>query len=116
MNSQLIEMFLIGQVASEPKSKVINGQPVLNWNMAYNNKWENPDGEMVERVIWVSCSLWNRPEVADYLQKGSLVFVQGEPDAHIFTDKEGNQKGQLKLKVKRIRQVLSAEIFHSLDA
>lgn len=115
MSSQLIEMLLIGQVASEPKRKTINGQEVLNWNMAYNNRWEGPDGEMKERTTWVSCSLWNRPEIAEYLKKGSLVFVQGEPDAHLFIEKDGNQKAQLNLKVKRIRQVLGPEVFQSLQ-
>ncbi len=105
----LIEMLLIGRIGSDAKLKHINGQTVLNWNMAYVNKWQNPDGQLMEKTIWVSCSLWDRPEMEPYLKKGCIIYVNGVPDAHIFTDKEGNEKAQLKLKVARVRKVWDGE-------
>ncbi len=55
-------------------------------------------------TVWVDCSIWgeNRVGLAEYLKKGSQVTVIGELSEREYTNKEGETKKSLSLRVNQV--------------
>jgi single-strand DNA-binding protein len=56
-----------------------DGVPVSSFSMATNEKWNNSDGVLQERVVWWRVSAWRRlaETCNEFLHKGSQVLVEG---------------------------------------
>ena len=58
----------------------------------------------MEKTTWVNCSYWtDRTAVAPYLKKGQLVFAEGTPEVETYTNKDGQQATNLRLRVFSIQ-------------
>lgn len=71
---------LIGYLGKDPESKYTpTGRKVTDFPIAVTSRWKSRDGEARESTEWVNIEAWERlGEVCqEYLQKGSLVFVEG---------------------------------------
>ena len=78
------------------------GMSVISFSVAHSEKWKDAQGQTQERTTWVRCSRWVKPDstkLADYLKKGTKVFVEGQPSVSAWTDKDGNVQGSLELRV-----------------
>lgn len=55
-------------------------------------------------TTWVNCNLWGKrgEALSPYLKKGQQVAVSGELTNRPFTDKEGNQKHSLEVRVNDV--------------
>jgi len=80
---------LIGNLGRDPEMRYTpSGVPVTTFSIATNEKWNNGDGELQERVTWWRISCWRRmaETTNEYLTKGRQVFVEGrmnsDPDTH----------------------------------
>lgn len=52
----------------------------------------------------LSCSMWrDSTKVAEFLKKGTQVFVEGEPDVSIYKDAQNQPTAQLKLRVSDLQ-------------
>ena len=86
---------LIGFLGSKPelnKTKT-SKTPVTSFSMAMNEVYEDRRGKEVERTTWVKVRVWDRKAkaVCEYLDKGSLVEVEGKiVDAEAWEDEDGN--------------------------
>lgn len=86
---------LIGFLGGKPelrKTKT-NKVPVTSFTMAMNETYEDRRGKEVERTTWVKVRVWDRKAkaVCEYLDKGSLVEVEGKiVDAEPWEDEDGN--------------------------
>lgn len=54
-----------------------------------------------EKTIWAKCSYWNKrgEAVAPYLTKGQLVGISGELSINEYTNKDGENKVSLEVRV-----------------
>lgn len=54
-----------------------------------------------EATTWARCAMWGKrgEEVAQYLTKGRLVGISGEVTLREFTDKEGQKRSSLEVRV-----------------
>jgi len=73
------------------------GESVLSFSVADNQGKDKP-------TIWWNCSLWGKraDALAQYLTKGQTVTVAGSVTEREWTDKEGNQRKSMEVRVNEI--------------
>ena len=71
---------IIGRLGADPEMRFApSGQPVTNFSVATNRKYNNGAGQEVKEVLWFKVSAWGKMAEAcnNYLQKGGQVYVEG---------------------------------------
>jgi len=73
------------------------GESALSFSVADNQGKDKP-------TIWWNCSLWGKraDALAQYLTKGQTVTVAGSVSEREWTDKEGNQRKSMDVRVSEI--------------
>lgn len=66
------------------------GKAVTTFRVATDRHWKDGDGQSVKEIEWHSVVCWERlAELCNqYLQKGSLVYVEGRLQTRSWDDKE----------------------------
>ncbi len=91
MNS-LNKAQVIGNLTRDPELKEIaSGQNVCTFGVATNRRWKNQSGEVQEAVEFHNVVCWGKlAEIsAQFLQKGSKVFVEGRLQTRTWEDDAG---------------------------
>ena len=99
---------LMGRLGKDPESKFTpTGKKVAHFSIAISNRWKSKEGEAKEYTEWVNVEAWGRlGEIcAEYLKKGSLVFIEGRLKTDRYED-----KGEVKYFTKVVTQ--SLQILH----
>lgn len=92
-------MVAIGHLGKDAEVKIHGTECVINFSVAHSDKW-NDNGVKKERTTWVSCSWWTEKHaIAQYLKKGTQVYVEGVPEAKVWKKKEGEPQPFLNLRV-----------------
>jgi single-strand DNA-binding protein len=90
------KVILIGNLGQDPESRTTpGGTTVTNIRIATSESWrDKASGEMKEQTEWHSIVLWGRlgEIAAEYLRKGSQVFVEGRLQTRKWQDKQGNDR------------------------
>jgi single-strand DNA-binding protein len=85
---------LLGRVGKEVESAQANGKTVAKLSLATTESYKDKSGEKVENTTWHNIVVWGA--LADicvkYLQKGSLVYLEGKITNRSWDDKDGNKK------------------------
>ena len=71
---------IIGRLGADPEMRFApSGQPVVNFSVATNRKYNKADSEEVKETSWFKVSAWGKLAEAcnAYLKKGGQVFVEG---------------------------------------
>lgn len=90
--SSLNKVMLIGRLGKDPEVRfTASGTAVCSFSLATGEKFKNKAGEWEERTEWHNVQLWARlAEIAgEYLEKGSLVYIEGRLQTRKWQDKEG---------------------------
>lgn len=83
-----------------------SGTVVINFSIAVTEKYLDKSGVKNEKTIWVACSKFGeKTKVAEYLKKGSLVFVSGKVSADTYQTKGGEHLAQIKCNVDFIELI-----------
>ena len=104
-NIQVIGYLTSDATIYTPQNNV-NNRVCINFTTAINEKFKDKNGNVTEKAFFYPCALWRNKDnvkVAEFLKKGTLVFVEGLPEAQIYTDKEGKNIPQLKIEAKDVR-------------
>lgn len=82
-------MSVIGNIGKDAEVKYHGTECVINFSVAHTDKWK--DGAILkERTTWVSCSWWTeKSTVAQYMRKGTQVYVEGVPEAKVWKKRDG---------------------------
>ena len=101
----MVKIMMIGHLGGDAQVNNVNGKNVINFSLAHSYKTK----EGQEQTKWVSCSCWlDLLTLVPYLKKGGLVYVEGTPDAKIYTTSQGVQKASLMLlQINELRAVCS---------
>lgn len=81
------------------------GRSVISFSVAHSDKWTDAQGNKQERTTWVKCSLWRKSDqvgVAQYLTKGSKVYVEGNPSARAYMNNQGQPTASLEITVTNV--------------
>lgn len=106
----MIRISVIGRLGQDAVVNEVNGKTVINFSMAYSEKFKNQQGQDVDKTTWVSCVYWtDKLNVANYLKKGTLIYMEGKPEAKTYlNDKTKETVAQLHSRVTSI-QLLSSK-------
>ena len=100
----MIKMQIIGRLGKDCIVNTVNGKSVMNFSVAHSEKYKDSQGVMQEKTIWVECAYWSdRTAVAQYLTKGTQVYVEGQPEARSFQRNDGTPGSTLSLRVREVQ-------------
>lgn len=94
--SGINKAIVVGNLGNDPESNTLpSGGSVTNISVATSETWKDKNtGENQERTEWHRIVLFNRlgEIAAEYLKKGSKVYVEGQLRTRKWQDKEGNDR------------------------
>lgn len=90
------KVILIGNIGQDPECKYMpSGNAVTNFSVATSESWKDKQtGQQQERTEWHRITMYNRlAEVAaEYLRKGSKVYIEGSLRTRKWTDQSGQDR------------------------
>ncbi len=96
--SNLNKVMLIGRLTRDPEMRYTpSGQPVTSFSIA-TNRWSGGDGERKETADFHNIVAWNigkrtlAETTAQYLKKGSLVYVEGRLQTRSWEGQDGQKR------------------------
>lgn len=100
----MIKLNCIGHLGNDCVINDVNGKRVINFNVAHSEKYKDQQGNEINKTIWVSCAYWNeRSGIAQYLKKGTAVYIEGIPDIKMYTNNAGEKKANITCRVNQIQ-------------
>lgn len=100
----MIKLQVIGNLGKDCLTNSVNGKSVINFNVAHTEKFKDSQGQVKEKTTWVECAYWtDRTAVAQYLRRGSQVFVEGTPEVRHYTKNDGTAGASLSLRVGMVQ-------------
>jgi single-strand DNA-binding protein len=102
---------IIGNVTKDAEIRAFEGgRSVINFDVAVNERFKDKNGQKQERTSYVRCAMWREnTTLAQYITKGTKLYVEGSPDADAYVNKEGKAVGNLKINVREIEFLGSAK-------
>ncbi|MGH6885677.1 MAG: single-stranded DNA-binding protein [Geminicoccales bacterium] len=90
------KVILIGHLGQDPQQRAMpSGKAVVNLRVATSEQWRDKQtGESKESTEWHNVVMFDRlAEIAaEYLRKGSQIYVEGRIRTRKWQDKEGNDR------------------------
>ncbi|MCH7821424.1 MAG: single-stranded DNA-binding protein [Proteobacteria bacterium] len=90
------KVILVGNLGADPETRYMpSGSAVTNITVATNESWKDKQtGEQKDRTEWHKVAMFNRlAEVAaEYLRKGSQVYIEGKLRTRKWQDRDGNDR------------------------
>ncbi len=90
------KVIIVGNVGGDPETRYMpSGSAVTNLTIATNESWKDKaTGEQKERTEWHRVAMFNRlAEIAaEYLRKGSQVYIEGKLRTRKWQDKSGQDR------------------------
>ncbi|WP_133127673.1 single-stranded DNA-binding protein [Legionella nagasakiensis] len=104
MTASLNRIQLIGNLGADPKSITgKDGQPFVAATLATNESFKQND-EWKTRVEWHQLVFFGKyTKVAEFLHKGSQVFIEGKLRSNTWTDKDGNTRSAISIVVSNVQ-------------
>ena len=90
------KVIVVGNLGQDPDTRYMpSGSAVTNLRVATNESWKDKQtGEQKDRTEWHSVAMFGRlAEIAaEYLRKGSQVYIEGKLRTRKWQDKDGNDR------------------------
>jgi single-strand DNA-binding protein len=88
------KVILLGHLGKDAETKFTpSGTSVSNFTLATNRRWKDQQtGEWKEETDWHRCVLWRSENRANYLLKGTPVYVEGRLQTRSWDDKDGQKR------------------------
>ncbi len=90
------KVILVGNLGGDPESKYLpSGSAVTNVTVATSESWKDKSsGEQKEKTEWHRVVFFNRlAEIAaEYLSKGSKVYIEGKLQTRSWEDQSGQKR------------------------
>ena len=90
------KVILIGHLGADPETRYMpSGGAVTNIRLATTESWKDKQsGEQQERTEWHRVAIFGRTAeiAAEYLRKGSQVYIEGRLRTRKWQDNQGNER------------------------
>jgi single-strand DNA-binding protein len=90
------KVIIVGNLGQDPETRYMpSGSAVTNFTVATNESWKDKQtGEQKDRTEWHRVAMFNRlAEIAaEYLRKGSQVYIEGKLRTRKWQGKDGNDR------------------------
>ncbi len=105
------KVILIGRLGADPDVRYMaDGTPVINFNMATNEPIRSADGTWEERAEWHRVVAYRKlaENLANFLGKGRLVYVEGRLQTRQWQDAQGVKRFTTEIIARDIKLMDSA--------
>ena len=95
MAASVNKVILIGNLGRDPETRFTNsGSSVTNFSIATKESFADKSGTRQERTDWHNIIVWGKQgeTCAQYLKKGSSVYVEGRISYREYEAKDGSGK------------------------
>ena len=98
----MIKLQLIGRISTDAQVKDANGKKYIHFS-AYHTRKVNDE----YKSTFVNCTYFTdkADTLAKWLIKGKAIFIEGEPSARAYIDKENKPQSSLEVLVRNIEFV-----------
>jgi len=99
-------VLLMGNLTRNPEIRYTpSGTAVADLGLAVNESFKNKAGETVEQTCFVDVVVWGRQAEtsAEYLHKGSPVFVEGRLQLDKWENDKGEKRSKLRVRADRVQ-------------
>jgi len=90
------KVIVVGNLGGDPETRYMpSGAAVTNLTVATNESWKDKQtGEQKDRTEWHKVAMFGRlAEIAaEYLRKGSQVYIEGKLRTRKWQDQQGNDR------------------------
>lgn len=103
------KVIIVGRLGNDPEVRQFqNGGGVTHISVATSERWTDKNtGEKKEQTEWHRISLFNRlgEIAAQYLRKGSMVYVEGSLHTRKYTDQQGIERYATEIRASEMRML-----------
>jgi single-strand DNA-binding protein len=95
MAASVNKVILIGNLGRDPETRFTNsGSSVTSFSIATKDSFADKSGARQERTDWHNITVWGKQgeACAQYLKKGSAVYVEGRISYREYEAKDGSGK------------------------
>ncbi len=86
------KVILLGNLGKDAETKFTpGGVSVTNFSIATTRSWKDGD-EWKEQTEWSNVVAWRKEKLANYLTKGTQVYVEGRLQTRSYETKSGERK------------------------
>ena len=84
---------ILGRVGKIEIKTMASGMKIANLNMVTSKKFVK-NGQKEEKVTWHNVTIFSKlAEIAEkYVNKGDLLYIQGEMDSQTYTTQDGQER------------------------
>lgn len=103
---ELNKVLLVGNLTRDPESRFLpSGAQVCKLGLASNRRFSKKDGEKGEETLFVDVEVWGRQAetCAQYLQRGSMVLVEGRLRLDQYQAQDGSNRRQHVVVAERVQ-------------
>jgi single-strand DNA-binding protein len=96
----LNKVFMVGNLARDPDLRhTPSGTPVTEFRLAVSDSYTTSSGEKHDRTCFIDVVSWRKlaESCAEYLKKGSPVFVEGRLEQDTWTTNEGQRRSRIRV-------------------
>jgi len=100
------KVMLVGRLGRDPELRYASsGMPIANLRIATDESYVDRDGNKVDRTEWHTVVVFQRAaeNCANFLTKGSLVFVEGSLQTRKWQDQQGQDRYTTEVKAQRVQ-------------
>ena len=102
------KVILIGNLGADPEIRYTqSGTAVVNFRLATTESWKGADGQNQEQTEWNQVVAWKRlAEIcAEYLTKGSKVYIEGKLQTRKWQDQNGNDRYSTEIVAREMKML-----------
>ena len=99
-------VIIVGRLGRDPELRYTqSGTAVCSLSVATDESYTDRDGNKVDRTEWhrISCFQKQAENCANYLAKGSLVYVDGSLTTRKWQDQQGQDRYTTEIKAERVQ-------------
>jgi len=100
------KVFLSGNLTRDPEMRrTASDRAVTNLGLASSRRYKDRDGEWKETVSFLKVVVWGRQAetCAEYLSKGSAVFVEGRVQSRSWETQDGQKRNTVEIEASRVQ-------------
>jgi single-strand DNA-binding protein len=103
------KVILVGNLGADPETRYMpSGTAVTNLSVATTESWKDKQsGEQNERTEWHKVVMFDRlAEIAaEYLRKGSQVYIEGKLQTRKWQDRDGNDRWTTEIRANEMQML-----------
>jgi single-strand DNA-binding protein len=107
MMASVNKVTLLGNLGENPSVRELNDGTVATIRVATTETWKDRGGDRKERTEWHRVTMFDKlAEIAaQYLRKGSLVYIEGRLQTRKWQDKDGRDRYTTEIVADRLQML-----------